>query len=169
MHRAPPIFFSSIASRGFRCGSIPSCGRNGSGGRRLAGKAFDDGSGLSRRSISTNRSMYWPTSQKRNLRGSGIVLGGHRRAAENLQLVEFHRRERQRIDRCDLFQQHFVSLARQPGMKCAPRCNPFRRPSPRPGARESRGRGSRRAASRHWVDSMPNSTAACWSRAISAR
>lgn len=129
-------------------------------GRRLAGKAFDDQVGPQPPQYLDEQVDVLADLPETEPAGVGIVLGGHRRAAENLQLVEFHRRERQRIDRCDLLQQHFVGLARQPEDEMRPHVQPL----------SAAISTARRAQAKSWprftarnvssqVDSMPNSTA----------
>lgn len=122
MHRAPPIFFEH-RQQGFVADQSPVAAVMVAG-RRLAGKAFDDQVGPQPPQYLDEQVDVLADLPETEPAGVGIVLGGHRRAAENLQLVEFHRRERQRIDRCDLLQQHFIGLARQPEDEMRPHVQP---------------------------------------------
>ena len=89
-------------------------------GRRLAREPLDDQIGPQAAQHLDEKVDVLADLPEAEATGVGVVFGGHRRAAEYLQLMEFQRRERQRIDRRDLLQQHRVRLARQSEDKVRP-------------------------------------------------
>lgn len=79
--------------------------------RSLRGETFDDHAGTQpAEDFDEQVDVLLRLPEAETLR-CGVVLGGHRRRAENLQLVELHGRERQGVDPLHLVEQHRVGLA----------------------------------------------------------
>ena len=92
--------------------------------RGLAREALDDDIGPQPAQHLDEEVDVLPDLPETEPTGVGIVLVGHGRTAEDLQLVEFHRGERQRVDGVDLAEQHLVALARQAEDEVGPHVQP---------------------------------------------
>ena len=88
--------------------------------RSLRGEAFDDHAGPQAAENFDEQVDVLLRLPEAEPLGCGVVLGGHRCRAENLQLMELHGRERQGVDPLHLVQQHRVGLARKPQYEVRP-------------------------------------------------